>query len=182
MIRRALLCCAAIVVFAGLIFGVLFYQWGAAHGSINDYNAKLDALYGKRDGLNCPEAIALTRGWGFPAKDTTSRTGFIVIDCYLNDRQKIAQRPAQTLSEGLAMIEQAIDPDGAPPYVQPVRFWYERTSFPEELTAKAREIAACWLRAERDIQARRGNGRRLIDTCIALRERSGFPGNISTER
>jgi hypothetical protein len=147
--------------------------WLDWHNSKRAVEARIDELTDAPGGPDCPAIIDVYAKSGWPKDIIDLDVGGTIVGCYGN--QAISRRPVQSLSQGFDLMEKAAVTKGEAGLTAPqhLRLWFERGvgKAPNYVMAPIPEVAACWMKVEKDSYDDKIDDPAQVTTCIALRKK-----------
>jgi hypothetical protein len=150
-----------------------YADWQDWHDKKREVEARVDDLAEAPGGVDYPAIIEVYQKSGWPADIVNLRIGAEIIGSYEDSRP--ARRPQQSMSQGFDLMEKAAlsTGEGRTATPQKLRLWFERGvgKAPNYVMAPIPEIAACWMKVEKDSYDDKIDDPAQVTACIALRKK-----------
>jgi hypothetical protein len=147
-------------------------DWQDWHTAKRAVEMKADELLNAPGGADYPAIIEVYQKSGWPADIIDLYVGATIVGSY--EDPKPARRPVQTLSEGFDLMEKSAQSTGEGSVATPqrLRMWFERGvgKSPDYVMPPIPELAACWLKVEKDSYDEKIDDKAEVNSCIALRK------------
>jgi hypothetical protein len=147
-----------------------FSSW---HDSKRDVEYRIDQLMNAAGGPDYAAIIEIYEKSDWPTSVIDLRVGATIVSSF-NDERKTKFLP-QSLSQGFERMEKSALSRGESSIVTPhfLRLWFERGvgKAPNYVMAPIPEVAACWMKVEKDSYDDKIDDPAQVTTCIALRKK-----------